>query len=332
MDSSPNKVSKQTFEYDEFNNVTDTCEYDFGSGSVGPLIRHSRTTYITDGNYVNPNSGDPVNAVHLRSLPDTKTVDNNCAGSSFVSKTKYEYDNYTPGLNHAALVDRPNICGHETSLFSTGRVRRGNVTKVERWIDASNTVATFQQYDIAGNIVKAIDPRCNATLYNFPDNFGSPDGFLTDSLPPPELGFQSTYAFATSVTNPLNQTASTQYSYYLGRPVDGSDVNGVVSSAQYDDPLDRPTRLVLAARAASGPNPPAERSQTTFTYQDFARTITTVSDLTSYQDGLLQSAVIYDHCTDAQERARWRIYFYHAKLRRAGKTEDSIQPLPHHCR
>jgi len=75
-----------------------------------------------------------------------------------------------------------------------------------------------------------------------------------------ELGGQMSYAFPTKVTNALGHEAYTQYDYYLGRPVDSEDLNGVLTNFFYDDPLDRLTRVIRAANVASAKN------QTTFAY------------------------------------------------------------------
>jgi hypothetical protein len=46
------QVSKKTFSYDIYNNVTDTYEYDYGSGQAGQsLLRRTHTDYVTDPNY-----------------------------------------------------------------------------------------------------------------------------------------------------------------------------------------------------------------------------------------------------------------------------------------
>ncbi len=82
--------------------------------------------------------------------------------------------------------------------------------------------------------------------------------------------------------------AYAQFDYYLGRPGDGEDVNGIVASGYYSDALDRPTQLIRAA------NNLAAKNQATFSYDDLNRVITTTSDLTSYGDNALKGQVLYD--------------------------------------
>src|SRR6266508_743530 len=83
-----NQVSKQTFGYDDtvpYNNQNNVKEYDFGSGTPGPLLRETRTTYVTAANYTGT-------SVHLRSLPTQVSIYN--ALNTLVAQTVLEYDNY----------------------------------------------------------------------------------------------------------------------------------------------------------------------------------------------------------------------------------------------
>ncbi|MFZ0748584.1 MAG: hypothetical protein WAM70_04420, partial [Pyrinomonadaceae bacterium] len=45
------EVTKKTLSYDQYNNVIDTYEYDFGEGQPGPFLRRSHADYVTDANY-----------------------------------------------------------------------------------------------------------------------------------------------------------------------------------------------------------------------------------------------------------------------------------------
>src|SRR5262249_29149540 len=146
------------------------------------------------------------------------------------------------------------------------------------------------QYDIAGNVVTAIDENGNAAIFDFSDRFGSPDddARANDPLPEPGstwLGVQTTFAFATKVTNALGHETYTQYDYFLGKPVNSEDANGFVSSVAYNDDLDRPTQSIQARYKVTTPPcappsvcVPAEERQTTITYGDTNHVITTTSD------------------------------------------------------
>lgn len=216
------------------------------------------TTYVTSNNgynydSVNPNMTTPdANAtIHLRSLPKDSFVYDGSDLASPVSKTQYEYDVYDNSANHAPLVSRPNITG----LDALGQPARGNVTKGRRWLNTSSSwLETFQQYDVAGNVVRAIDAKNNPpTIFEFDDRYGTPnDEAQANDQSPVELsGGKMTYAFPTKVTNALGHIGYTQFDYYLGKPVNGEDANGVVTKGRYDDLLDRGTELEVGIFAGS---------------------------------------------------------------------------------
>jgi YD repeat-containing protein len=155
-------------------------------------------------------------------------------------------------------------------------------------------VTAYSQYDIAGNVVKLIDPRSTstniiATTFSFSDCFGTPnDGSLTNSGAT-ELGSGQSYAFPTTVTNALSQSVHLQYDFHLGRPVKAEDANGILSKTFYDDLLDRPTKGIRAVNAGTDVT-----SQTLIEYDDPNRTITQKTDQTSFNDQALKGATVYD--------------------------------------
>jgi RHS repeat-associated protein len=294
-DASPNLVTKQTFAYDTYNNRTDTWDYDFGQSNPPAFAtRRTHTDYLTTitVNSVNYNYATDNN-IHLRSLPRQQFIYNvNPANGAQteISKTEFEYDKYDTGAGHAALTARSNICGHEASFNDTYRTR-GNVTETRRWLNTSSVwLKINNQYDIAGNVVKVVDARGKETQFDFQDRFGVPDAEArgNDQVISELAGGLKTFAFPTSETNPLQHKTYTQYDYYIGRAVDAEDENGVISSGEYEDALDRPTQLVGAVSML------ALRHQTTFAYDDAARIVTTSTDQKSFGDNLNKTEVVYD--------------------------------------
>jgi len=283
FDVTPNLVSKKTFAYDEYNNQTDVYEYGFGAGAFGPLLRRAHTSYLTtNGNQGNVDYAADVN-IHIRNLPVQQIVYD--ASSDVRSQTDFIYDDY----GAYRLVDRPGIVQHD-GAFHAGYGVRGNLTGViHRNPDGSPSEIRLQnQYDIAGNLVKAVDGRGFTTDFDYIDRFGIPDDEARSNAGAPELAGGFTYAFPTRVTNAFGQTAYTQYDYYLGKPVNTEDINGVVGSVAYNDALDRPTQGVQA-RYVVGVGIPAMRRQTTFVYDDANRVITVTGDLNTFNDNALTS-------------------------------------------
>jgi RHS repeat-associated protein len=279
-----NQVSQQNFFYDQFNNQTDVYDYDYGAGAPGSLVRRTHIDYLTS----NPVNGIDYTStnVHIRSLPTQQQVFD--AAGVERARATYEYDNYAADTYHSPLVARSLISGLDSS-FNTSYQTRGNATGVSKWLlPAGTAISSYAQYDIAGNTVKAIDGRGYQMTFDFSDRYGAPDGDARANSSPVELGTQSSFAFPTSITNALGQTGYMQHDYYTGAAVNGEDANGVVSSGYYDDVLDRPTQMIRAV------NQPSVKSQTTFTYDDVNRTVTSTGDLNSFGDNQLKSAVVFD--------------------------------------
>ena len=110
------------------------------------------------------------------------------------------------------------------------------------------------------------------------------------SLAPSELSgvSQTSYAVATIVTNAANQSTKSQFDFYTGMPVDGEDINGVVSSGySTSESLDRPTKIIRAVGESV-------ENQTLFEYDDTNRIVTTKSDLVNSGDAVLKTESYYD--------------------------------------
>jgi RHS repeat-associated protein len=301
-----NQVTKRTFSYDCYNNQTDVYEHGFGAGAPGPLIRRTYMPYLT----TNGNQGDVDYAadlnIHIRNLPIQNIVYD--ASGNVSSQTDFIYDDY--GV--FPLVDCPGIVQHDGG-FHTGYGARGNLTGMilRNPGGSPSEIKLNDQYDIAGNLVKAVNGRGFATVFDFSDRFGLPGNDARSNSGAPELAGGFSYAFPTKVTNALDQTTYTQFDYYLGRAVTAEDANGVVSSVAYNDVLDRPTQGIQA-RYKVGVGVPAERRQMTVTYDDTNRVITTASDLNTFNDGALTAKSYYDELgrtwrSAAREAATWTI-------------------------
>jgi RHS repeat-associated protein len=292
----------QAVGFDQFSNQTDVWEYGYGQGSAGSLIRHTHTDYLTTNALPSGTTNYTANDIHIRSLPIKQSVFD--ASGVEKARTTYEYDNYTSSpsdLNHSALTARTDISGlcativnHQCeSSGATTQLARGNVTSVSRWFMSAGSptgqkISAYSQYDVAGNVVKAIDPMGKATTVVYDDHFGIPDGDARPNTPPSELGALKSYAFATSVTNvDLGFTSHHQFNFYMGAVVDSEDANGVVSSIYYADPLGRKTKIVRAANTAL-------HNQMTFNYDDGNHIVAITNDLNNYNDNVLVRAELYD--------------------------------------
>lgn len=306
------RVDKVEFSYDRYNNRTDVYEYDYGTNQPGPLLRHTNTKYlkVNNVNGVDYSSPQPNEmSPYLRGLPEQTSVYD---GDKERSRTTYEYDNYTPdpdnGNRHATLTAYGDISGLCLKLDANFNCQtasndsyktRGNLTGTTNYIldgygNVTGSVTTNQQYDVAGNVLKSIDARRKPdksgyeTIFNFSDNFGSPDIDARNTTAPAKLAGKLCYAFPTKITNALGQVAHTQYDYYTGHAVNSEDANGTVTAAHYDDDFDRVTQVERAVNIND------LHSQTKYNYDDDLRVITTSSDQIGLNDNVLRSESRYD--------------------------------------
>jgi RHS repeat-associated protein len=297
-----NQISKQHSDHDIYGNNVVVDEYDYGSGAPGSLVRRTKNTYLS----TNPENGAvynnpyPVNIalpmIHLRGLPTKTQVFADAAETVKKAEAIFEYDKHTTA-NHAALVNRTNISGFDAT-FSTTYTWRGNITGATSYENASaltGVITSNAQYDIAGNVVKTVDAKGNAANLYYEDNFGAADGNAqTGGNPtntaPSELSTvsQSAFAFPYKITNALNHTGYTQLDYYSGKPVDAENPNGIKASLYYNDPLDRPTKMINGLGITTAVN------QTLITYDDANKVVTVARDKDANTDGLLVSKAYYD--------------------------------------
>jgi len=283
-----------TYGYDPtvpYNSLTDVYEREFNTYAV---IRHTQTQYLKMLNGIDYSGSNIQNAtdLHFRDFPVRVSVYDRDGIER--SRTTYEYDNYITDTNHAQLVPRVGISGLDPAYTSSYQ-RRANVTGITKYLLTNGTVtgsvSGYSQYDVAGNVVKTIDPRGCGTTINYDDAFGAPNAEARANTSPAELAAagQKSFAFPTSIVNCLGHLTYTQYDFYLARPVDAEDANGVVASAYFADPLDRLTQIIAAANQAA-----SVKAQSSFAYNDVTRTVTSTSDKTAYNDNVFKSETVYD--------------------------------------
>jgi RHS repeat-associated protein len=194
------------------NNVEELREYDYGdtSGSQGPLIRRTQTTFRSD--YNNPSAG-----VYLRDLRWHQTVYDRF--DNVVAQTELLYD-------EEALAPAPGIAQH-VSMGS----QRGNPTRVRRWRNTDAAwLTTIGTYDVAGNLRQLINPRGYITSYSYTDCPGK-------------------YAFLTTVTHvTASHTTTFGHDCNLGQVTSITDPEGFSTTAQYGnsgmDLLDRLSKVI----------------------------------------------------------------------------------------
>lgn len=286
IDVITNQISKTRYGYDEFNNQTDIWEYDFGQGQAGALLRYAHVDYLRGFYIDNYYASSP----HLRRLPERQWISSDEQGNTKASLTEYEYDNYNSDINHAPLISRSNVVGHNSTSHGTNNTQRGNVTKIKTYENAQNqtgVISAYTQFDILGNVTKTINANGNVSTIDYADNFGSPDGEARLNSSPGQLNGQSTFAYATRSTNTLGWLSGySQRDYFTGAVVNSEDINGVISKAIYDS-VDRPIQTVSAVGTTY-------ESQSNTVYDDANRRIEGKNDLNVLNDNLIKVESFYD--------------------------------------
>ena len=337
----PNLVTKQSFTYDKYSNLTDQYEYGFGTGTPGALVRRTSTTYVTTDSIAGTPydyACDPAtncsatatlaNVIHIRRLPKQMSIYD--AAGIERARIFNEFDNYATDTNHAALTNRTSISGLDAA-FTTGYVTRGNRTGNTQYLintsgAVTGSVSSYQQYDIAGNVVKTIDPRGNATTLSYNDCFGAADGNARLNSAPLELSAagQESFALATSATNALGHTAYSQFDYYLHAAVDREDSNSVVTSRYFSDSLDRLTEVRRAVGTTA-------ESQTTISYDDDSRIITTSTE--KAVNDFMVSKAVYDGFGRIVENRQYEggtnyivVQYQYDALGRLAKASNPFRP------
>ncbi len=250
-------VEKTAYTYDQYNNVSDEKDYNWGNGSPGGVIRDTQTTYNTNSAYT---------SINILGLPTEVKVKD--GGTTTYTDTTYNYDEYT-GNQYTPMYNCPNINGsyHDNTNFGGGQLR-GNATTIARYTGTA-WLYSYTAYDIAGNVRVLTDANKNQTSLYYTDAYSDNTN-------------RNSYATLTSATNALNQTSKSTYDYNTGQPATSVDANNLTTTYTYSDPFERVTQV-------QSPN-------TGSTYYSYPSTTTTIvyQDQTAAGDRALRSQTIFD--------------------------------------
>jgi RHS repeat-associated protein len=182
--------STLSYKYDNFGNVTDLAEGDFGNS----VIRHTLTSYM----------GAPFTTNHILDLPHSIQITDGQSGVH--SRTVYNYDETAPAPLGAVTHNDANIS-----------TPRGNQTSITRYADAvtpDGAITRNFTYDSAGNTITAEVDCCNKKKFIFDP--ATKYAYLSSEVRGPDNGQQFTiqYVFnpdnglAISTTDENSQTTS----------------------------------------------------------------------------------------------------------------------------
>ena len=258
-----------TTEYGYDNTMSKTTAQSASVDSFNPLdaaaVRTTETAYLDDAAYV---------AHGLVALPTSVTVRSGMPGGTQRARSETSYDQLDS--NHALL-----LCGATVGWGDPGTTVRGNATSTRQWLNTTGAfLQTHTQYDQCGNVRKSWDAG-DTTLSN-----------------PEQVEYSGLYhfAYATLKTSsdpdaggPLtSHITSTEYDFSTGLVTATIDANSQRTTFAYNDPLNRLKQVIRAATDN------LVKNQTTYEYDDTARTVTTKSDLHAYNDQVVKSVSLYD--------------------------------------
>ncbi|MDW8278028.1 MAG: SpvB/TcaC N-terminal domain-containing protein, partial [Anaerolineales bacterium] len=164
-----------------------------------------------------------------------------CAGSScsLYRKTAYEYyPRNTAGQYLVGLPAKKTIFGAANNeLYKILYLYGGNTANFN--VQPANGILTAQRTWMRGSEFSQVsygyDAWGNMTNQTAWSGYGPWNANPTQGARATTTVFDSTYyTYPTSTTNPLNQTTTWTYDYGLGVPLTETDLNGAVTSAQYD--------------------------------------------------------------------------------------------------
>jgi RHS repeat-associated protein len=259
--SDSGQVSSLTYLYDQYNNRTDTYEYDYGGSPLsGTLLRHTNRTFLTRG-YDVINTSNPSASIHLRDLPSTELVTDGSGNTS--SQTNIFYD-------QTALTDYGPLANHDSG-YGASYTTRGNATGKQSFISGSASITQQSAYDTLGNVLTATDGNGNNTYITFT----SPDYALPKTISKTASGKTLTWSKSYDLS-------SSQV--YTGQVTGFTDPNNNTTAySDLSDPLDRLSLVTL---------PTTGRTQ--FLYNDVSQTITTETDQVTAGDAKVVSETLFD--------------------------------------
>lgn len=220
-----NQKSEVATTYDNYGNLDQMQEYDFGN-APGPLLRTTTYSYLSTSQYTNANI---LNRVTLKTIADsTGTI-------HYRESTSYD---------GTALSPCPTgVPQHDDANYGCSFSTRGNPTSFTVYTNAaapSGPITKNRSYDVFGNLVQADLDCCQSKKWNFSSGtqYADPDSVVSGAAGGPQVTTSYTYNSYTeqvaTTTDPNNQTTSSSYDL-MRRPTTTTRPDNAQIANSYDD-------------------------------------------------------------------------------------------------
>lgn len=228
------KQSKVETTFDNYGNLSEMREYDWGTGAPGAVTRTTQYTYLSTSPYTSRNIWNRPTQILVRSGGPTGTIK---------SRTDIAYD-------AGSLTCVTGAAQHDDGAFGCSFATRGNPTSTTVYTNAatpSGGITKSFTYDSVGNLRTADADCCNKIKWSFTSTYQ--------------------YAYPQTVTvgasgGPQTSTSAT-YNSYTGQIASSTDENNVLTSYVYDAVTKRLTSVTTASKIISS-----------YTYDDTNRKVT----------------------------------------------------------
>jgi RHS repeat-associated protein len=210
LPGSGNLQAQHTEKYDSYGNVTETDDYDWGSGAIGALLKKTAITYAT--------------LTNITSFPQQITVTN--GGGTVITQTKYNYGDTVTGTSG-------------TPQHTTPPGSRGNVLSVNYYTNGSTYLTASMSYFDTGNVQTVTDVNGAATTFNYSNSTATcGNSFPTSVSEPLSLTRSMTWSCTggvqlTSVDENSQTVTTTWNEPYFWRPSGVTDPLTNVTSLTY---------------------------------------------------------------------------------------------------
>jgi hypothetical protein len=155
--------TKADFDYDSYDNVTNTREYGFQQSGSWVVRRRLRMVYKTDTSYVNAD----LRSLMIESDTYDAQLDTNDANDVLMAKTTCTYDDYSGDNGLCDYVGTTYTVGHLSSCNMSYTVR-GNAIATTEYSDVSapTSITRTRLFDIFCNVFHAQLSCCNQQVIN----------------------------------------------------------------------------------------------------------------------------------------------------------------------